>query len=67
MSTNTCISMLLNWRSKDELKSDVLIWPPADGDTSVDRPVKTYIYQFCSNTGCSLEDLPKAIDDRDRW
>ena len=23
--------------------------------------------QLCTNTGCSLEDLPKAMDDWDEW
>ena len=26
-----------------------------------------YIYQVCVDTGCSLEDLLGAMDDRDRW
>ena len=44
-------------RSKDDLISDVLI----------ERPVKTYLQQLCTDTGCSLEDQPKVIDDRDGW
>ena len=30
------------WRSEDELKSDVLLWTPTHGHTSVDRQAKTY-------------------------
>ena len=25
------------------------------------------LHQLCIDTGCSLEDLPEAIDDRDEW
>ena len=31
------------WRSKDELISDVLLWTPTHGRTSVGRPARTYI------------------------
>ena len=30
-------------------------------------PARTYLQQLCANTGCSLEDLPGAMDDRDGW
>ena len=30
------------------------------------RPDRTYIQQLCADTGCSLEDLPGVMDDRDR-
>ena len=26
-----------------------------------------HIQQLCTNTGCSLEDLPETLDDRDGW
>ena len=50
------------WRSKEELISNVLPWIPSHG-----RPALTYIQQLCANTGCSTEDLPGAMDDRDEW
>ena len=50
------------WRSKDELISDVLLWTPAYG-----RPARTYIQQLCEDTGCSPEDLPEAMNDREKW
>ena len=50
------------WRSKDELISDVLRWTPSYG-----RATRTYIQQLCVDTGCSLDDLPGAMDDRDKW
>ena len=52
---------------QNELISDVLQWTPTRGRASVGRPARTYLQQHCADTGCSLEDLPAAIDDRDRW
>ena len=55
------------WRSKDELISDVLLWTPAYGQAKAGRPAQTYIQQLCENTGCSPEDLLKAMTDREKW
>ena len=55
------------WRSKDELISDVLLWTPAYGQAKAGRPARTYIQQLCEDTGCSPEDLPKAMNDREKW
>ena len=55
------------WRSKDELISDVLQWTPAYGQAKAGRPARTYIQQLCEDTGCNPEDLPKAMNDRDKW
>ena len=55
------------WRSKDELISDVLLWTPEYGQTKAGRPSRTYIQQLCEDTGCSPEDQPKAMNDRERW
>ena len=55
------------WRSKDELISDVLLWNPAYGQAKAGRPARTYIQQLCEDTGCSPEDLPKAMNDREKW
>ena len=54
----------LCWGSKDEVISDNLRWNSTHGRTSVGRPASTYLHQLCADTGCSLEDLPKAMDDR---
>ena len=35
---------------------------PSHGRASVSRPVRTYLQQFCTDTRCSLEDLPEAKD-----
>ena len=54
------------WKSKDEVISDILQWIPTHERTIVSRPAKTYLQQLCADTGCSFEDLPGAIDDRNR-
>ena len=55
------------WRSKDELISDILLWNLSHGRAKAGRPARTYIQQFCADTGYSFEDLPGAMDDRDGW
>ena len=55
------------WRSKDELMSDVLLWTPTYGQTKAGRPARTYIQQLCEDTGCNPEDLPEAMNDREKW
>ena len=54
------------WRSRDELISDVLLWTRTYGWAKAGRPARTYIQQLCENTECSLEDLPEAMNDRER-
>ena len=53
------------WRSKDELTSDVLLWTTSHGRESVGRSTRTYLHQLCTDTVCSLQDMPKGIDDWD--
>ena len=55
------------WRSKDELMSDVLLWIPAYGQAKAGQPAQTYIQQLCEDTVCSPEDLPEAMNDREKW
>ena len=54
------------WRSRDELISDVLLWTPTYGRAKAGRPARTYIQQLCEDTGCSSEDLPEAMNDREK-
>ena len=54
-------------RRKDELISDVLLWTPTYGRAKAGRPDRTYIQQLCEDTGCSPEDLPEAMNDREKW
>ena len=51
------------WRNRDELISDVLLWISSHGRAKA----RIYTQQLCADTGCSPEDLPQAIDDRERW
>ena len=56
-----------DWRSRDELMSGVLLWTPSHGRAKAGRPARTYIQQLCADTGCSPENLPEAVDDREGW
>ena len=55
------------WRSRYELISDVLLWTPSHGRAKSGQPARTYIQQLCADTGCSPEDLPEAMNDREEW
>ena len=55
------------WRSWDELISDVLLWTPTYGQAKAGQPARTYIQQLCEDAGCSPEDLPEAMNDREKW
>ena len=58
------------WRSGDELISDVLLSTPPTlmaEKKQDDQLEHTYIQQLCEDTGCSPEDLPEAMNDREKW
>ena len=55
------------WRSRDELISDVLLWTRTYGRAKAGWPAWTFIQQLCEDTGCSPEDLPEAMNDREKW
>ena len=55
------------WRSRDELISDVLLWTATYGRAKAGRPARTYIQQLFEDMGCSPEDLPEAMNDREKW
>ena len=55
------------WRIRDELISDVLLWTPTYGRAKAGRPARTYIQKLCEDTGCSPEDLPEEMNDREKW
>ena len=55
------------WRNKDELISNVLLSTPAYAQAKAGRPARTYIQQLCEDTGCNPEDLPEAMNDREKW
>ena len=55
------------WRSRDELMSDVLVWSPTYGRANAGRSARTYIQQLCEDRECIPEDLPEAMNDREKW
>ena len=55
------------WRSRDEFIIDVLQWTPTYGWAKAGQPARKYIQQLCKDTGCTLEDLSKAMNDREKW
>ena len=52
---------------RDEIISDVLLWTPAYGRAKAGRPAGTYIQQLSEDTGCSLDDPPETLNDREKW
>ena len=46
---------------------ELLLWTPSHERVKAGQPARTYIQQLCADTGCSLEDLPEAMDDREGW
>ena len=55
------------WRSRDKVISEVLLWTPSHGRAKAGWPARTYIQQLCEDTACSPEDMPKTMNDRERW
>ena len=55
------------WRSMDELISDVPLWISSHDQAKARRPTRTYIQQLCEDKGCSPEDLPEAMNDKEEW
>ena len=51
------------WRSRDELISDVLLWTPHMAELKQDDQLD----HTCEDTGCSPEDLPEAMNNREKW
>ena len=54
------------WRCRENLISDVLLWTPTYGRTKAGWPARTYTQQLCEDTGCIPEDLPEAMNDREK-
>ena len=48
-------------RSKDKLISNVLLWTPTHGHTSIGLPAKTSIHQLCGGIECCLENEPRGM------
>ena len=47
---------------RDKLISDILLWTPTLGHTSVFWVAKMYIHQWCADTRCCPEDLLIGMD-----
>ena len=54
-------------RSRDDLISDVRLWTLTYGRAKAGWPARAYIEQLCEDTGCSPEDLPEAVNNREKW
>ena len=48
-------------------KWDILRWTPSHGWAKAGQPGRTYIQQLCTDTGYSLENLLRALEDRESW
>ena len=55
------------WRSKNEIKSGVLLWTSSYRCASFGQPTRTYQQHLCMDTWSCLEDLPEVMDDRGEW
>ena len=51
---------------KDKFIIDVLLQTPTHRCASVAQPARTYIQQILADTECHLEELPWAMDERNR-
>ena len=40
---------------------------PSYGRAKAGRPARTYIQQLCEDTGCDPEDLPEAMNNKEKW
>ena len=49
------------------LISDVLLWTPTYDRAKAGRSARTYIQQLCEDTECCPENLPEAMNDREKW
>ena len=59
-----------NWIAWNVFHTEIvflLLWTPTHGCARVGRPARTYIHQLCEDTGCNPEDLPEAMNDREKW
>ena len=45
----------------------IYIRVPTYSRAKAGRPARTYIQQLCEVTGCRPEDLPEAMNDREKW
>ena len=53
------------WRRRDKHISNIILWASTYGHISIGRTAKAYIHQPCADTVCRLEELPRAMTDKD--
>ncbi len=58
-----CVDIWFIW----EFYIYVLLWTPTQDRAKAGRPTRTYIQQLYEDTGCNPEDLPEAMNDREKW
>ena len=56
-----------SWRSREELISDILLWTLTYDQAKAERPARKYIQQLYEDTAYSPENLPEAMNDREKW
>ena len=61
-----CIYIYIYIYFSSSVLHDVLLWTPTYDRAKAGRPARTYILQLCEDTGWSPEDLPEAMNDRER-
>ena len=67
-SSSTIFSSISHtYTNKGYIISDVLLWTPTYSQAKAGRPARTYIQELCEDTGCSPDDLPEAMNDREKW
>ena len=49
------------------VKRDVFLWTTTHERAGVRRPARTCLQHLYKDTGCCLEDLMNAMDDREKW
>ena len=64
ITESTCRTIL---ESKDKIISDVLLWTPTHGHTSVGQVANTDIYQIYVDTWRHLGNISRAMADREGW
>ena len=59
--------MLSGRRSKNEIVSDLVLWEPKHGKSSVGRQAGTFVGLLEADTGVPRDCLPAVMDDRVGW
>ena len=55
------------WRSKNEVISDLFLWEPKYGKSSIGGQARTFVDLLETDTGVRRDCLPAAMDDRVGW